>query len=86
VFSNLGCTPWNWETNQNQITFDEAAHKHAKAIFALYGCVPTYNNLQHVDPFVECLTTVSSADSKYKREVMKITQAVSVYFTAYIQT
>jgi hypothetical protein len=83
VFSNLGCTPWKWETNQNQITFDESAHQHAKAIFALYDCVPTYDDLQHVDPFIECLTTVSS-DSNYKRDVMRITEAVGVYFTAYL--
>jgi hypothetical protein len=80
VFSTLGCTPWNWTTNQNQIIFDDSAHRHAKAIFALYDYnpVPTYESLQADDPFVECLTTVCSTDLKYKREIMTITEAVSV--------
>ena len=80
VFSSLGCTPWNWTTNQNQIIFDDSAHRHAKAIFALYDYnpVPTYDSLQADDPFVECLTTVCSTDLRYKRKIMTITEAVSV--------
>jgi len=78
MFSCLKCRPWNWAANQKQITFDESAHRHMKALLSLYHFhpVPSYDVLQDVDPFVECLTTVSSAALKYKREVMRMTVAV----------
>ena len=80
MFSCLKCRPWNWTTNEKQITFDESAHKHMKALLALYHFepVPRYDVLLDVDPFVEYLTAFSSATLKYEREVMRITMAVSI--------
>ena len=79
MFSCLKCRPWDWTTDQKQITFDESAHRHMKTLLALYfQPVPSYDDLQNVDPFVECLTTVSSAALNYEREVMRISVAVSV--------
>ena len=37
--------------SRSEIIFIESVHKHAKAILALYGYVPTYDALQRVDPF-----------------------------------
>ncbi|KAF8810070.1 hypothetical protein BYT27DRAFT_7186928 [Phlegmacium glaucopus] len=78
MFSCLKCRPWNWATNQTQITFDESAHNHMKALLSLYHLhpVPSYDDLQDSDPFVECLTTVSSTALKYEREVMRMTVAI----------
>ena len=86
MFSCLKCRPWDWTTNRTQITFDESAHRHMKAFLALYHFQPvlSYEDLQNVDPFVECLTTVSSATLNYEREVMRMTAAVSVS-TAHLQ-
>ena len=80
MFSCLKCRPWDWTTNRKQITFDESAHRHMKALLALYHFQPvlSYDDLQNVDPFVECLTTVSPSALNYEREVMRITVAVSV--------
>lgn len=87
MFSCLKCRPWDWTTNQKQITFDESAHRHMKALLALYHFhpVPSYDDLQNVDPFVECLNTVSSAALNHEREVMRITMAVSVSTTSAIR-
>ena len=81
MFSCLKCRPWDWTTNQKQITFDESAHKHMKGLLALYHFepVPSYDDLQNVDPFVECLSTVSSAMLNCEREVMRMTVAVSIF-------
>jgi hypothetical protein len=82
MFSCLKCRPWDWTTNQTQITFDESAHRHMKAFLALYHFqpVPSYDDLLNIDPFVECLTTASSESAalNHEREVMRITVAVSV--------
>ena len=79
MFSCLKCRPWDWKSNQKQITFNESAHRHMKALLALYHFQPvlSYDDLQNVDPFVEILTTDSSAALNHEREVMRITVAVS---------
>ena len=84
LFSCLKCRPWDWTTNQKQITFDESAHKYMKALLALYQFqpVPSYDDLQNADPFVECLTTAPSAASNCEREVMRMTVAVSIFRSA----
>ena len=81
MFSCLKCRPWDWTTNQKQITFDESAHRHMKALLALYNfqLMLSYDDLQNVDPFVECLSTVSSAMLNCEREVMRMTVAVSIF-------
>ena len=78
MFSCLKCRPWNWANNQQQITFHESAHRHMRALLALYHFepVPSYHDLQDFDPFVEYLT--SSVVSEYEREVMRMTVAVSI--------
>jgi hypothetical protein len=79
MFSCLKCRPSSWN-NQKKITFDESAHKHMKALLALYCFEPgtSFDSLQDFDPFVERLGTVSSATSKYEREVMRMTVAVGI--------
>lgn len=81
MFSCLKCRPWDWTANQKQITFDELAHQHTKALLALYHFqpIPSYDDLQNIDPFIECSTTVSSAALDCEREVMRMTMAVSVF-------
>jgi len=80
MFSCLKCRPWDWTAIQKQITFDELAHQHTKALLALYHFqpIPSYDDLQDIDPFIECLTTVSSAALNREREVMRMTMAVSI--------